>query len=119
MAQLEWLPGAQEAIDRLTAAGWPVVVVTNQAGIARGYYSEEQFHRVTAWMCEQFERRGDTVRLVPVASEHLARVMVQRVSRGRHSRQCGSSSLDAGRQGSHERPNLLCFSAPYCPIDGS
>ena len=36
-----------------------MVVVTNQAGIARGYYTEEQFHRLTAWMCEQFEHRGD------------------------------------------------------------
>lgn len=32
----------------------PIVVITNQAGIGRGYYSEQQFNTLTRWMCEQF-----------------------------------------------------------------
>ena len=31
-----------------------LVVITNQAGIARGFYSEQQFHELTQWMCDQF-----------------------------------------------------------------
>ncbi len=38
---LRWIPGAPEAIARLNAAGLLVVVVTNQAGVARGMYGEE------------------------------------------------------------------------------
>jgi D-glycero-D-manno-heptose 1,7-bisphosphate phosphatase len=30
---------------------YQLVVFTNQAGIARGYYSEQQFHELTHWMC--------------------------------------------------------------------
>src|SRR3712207_4894921 len=36
-----FVPGAPEAIGRLNRAGFPVVVVTNQAGIARGFYTAE------------------------------------------------------------------------------
>jgi D-glycero-D-manno-heptose 1,7-bisphosphate phosphatase len=34
------------------------VVITNQAGIGRGYYTEEDFHQLTDWMCEQFSAAG-------------------------------------------------------------
>ena len=42
------LPGAGHAIGRLNRAGWPVVTVTNQSGIARGLYPETDYHRVQA-----------------------------------------------------------------------
>lgn len=47
------LPGAADAIARLNRAGWPVVMVTNQSGIGRGYYSEDEFRAVQA----ELERR--------------------------------------------------------------
>ena len=34
------------------------VVVTNQADIGRGYYTEDQFHQLTYWMCDQFLANG-------------------------------------------------------------
>lgn len=40
--QVRMIPGAAEAVRRLNAAGLPVVVVTNQAGVARGYFPESQ-----------------------------------------------------------------------------
>lgn len=36
----EWIPGAIDAIRRIGRAGWRLVVVTNQAGVARGLYGE-------------------------------------------------------------------------------
>jgi len=35
--------------------------VTNQAGIGRGYYSEQDFLALTTWMCQQFESEGASI----------------------------------------------------------
>jgi D-glycero-D-manno-heptose 1,7-bisphosphate phosphatase len=50
--QLELLPGAAGAIARLNRAGWPVIVVTNQSGIARGYFTTADYDRVRAKLDE-------------------------------------------------------------------
>jgi D-glycero-D-manno-heptose 1,7-bisphosphate phosphatase len=41
--QVQLLPGAADAVRRLDRAGRPVVVVTNQSGIARGLLSEQDY----------------------------------------------------------------------------
>jgi D-glycero-D-manno-heptose 1,7-bisphosphate phosphatase len=52
----------REGIFELCAAaqgrGLALVVVTNQAGIGRGYYTEADFHTLTAWMLDRFADRG-------------------------------------------------------------
>ena len=40
------LPGVADGLQRLAAAGWPLVVVSNQSGIARGLYQAGAFHAV-------------------------------------------------------------------------
>jgi D-glycero-D-manno-heptose 1,7-bisphosphate phosphatase len=34
--------------------GWPIVVVSNQSGIGRGYFDEATYRALTEWMCERF-----------------------------------------------------------------
>ena len=42
----QWLPGVPEALKRLRAVGYVLVVVSNQSGIARGFYDHEDLRRV-------------------------------------------------------------------------
>ena len=46
------------------------ILVVNQAGIARGYYDETQFHALTDWMKQQFEDRGVPVDAVYFCPYH-------------------------------------------------
>ena len=41
-------PGVSEALGRLRAAGFKTIIVTNQSGIPRGYFTEADFHAVQA-----------------------------------------------------------------------
>lgn len=48
--EIRWIPGAHRAVSTLNKAGYYVFVVTNQAGIARGFYSAERVHALHDWM---------------------------------------------------------------------
>jgi D-glycero-D-manno-heptose 1,7-bisphosphate phosphatase len=54
----EFVPGTLDAARALKSMGFALVVVTNQSGIARGYYSPEQYHALTEWMKQQFAAHG-------------------------------------------------------------
>lgn len=57
----EWVSGAPQAVKRLNNIGVPVLVVTNQSGVARGYYSEDDVDRLHAWMNEELAKIDATV----------------------------------------------------------
>jgi len=59
--QLEWIDGAPEAVRLLNEAGYFVFVVTNQSGIARGYYDEETVKSFHAHMQKDLASRGARV----------------------------------------------------------
>lgn len=52
------LPGVPQAIRRLRDHGFSIVVITNQSGIARGYYTEGQMERLHESLNEQLGRDG-------------------------------------------------------------
>ena len=57
----EWIPGAAAAVSLLNRRGFAVVVVTNQAGIARGLYGEAEMTRLHTWMRADLEAMGARV----------------------------------------------------------
>jgi D-glycero-D-manno-heptose 1,7-bisphosphate phosphatase len=53
--------------------GYIIVVVTNQAGIGRGYYTEDDFWTLSNWMCDRFQAEGAPITAVfhcPFHPEH-------------------------------------------------
>ena len=56
--EFEFAPGAIEGLQILQKAGYMFVVITNQSGIGRGYYSEGDFKRLNAWMLDELKNYG-------------------------------------------------------------
>jgi D-glycero-D-manno-heptose 1,7-bisphosphate phosphatase len=56
--QFEWLPGAIEAVARMTRAGWTVLVVSNQRGVALGRVTVAQVEQIHERMRAEIEQQG-------------------------------------------------------------
>lgn len=54
--EFEFIPKVPEAIARLNNAGYQVIVVSNQAGVARGYYSEDDVIKLHQYVNEQLSK---------------------------------------------------------------
>ena len=57
-ADFVWIEGAIAAIRWANAHGYLVIVVTNQSGIARGYYDEDAVHHLHEWMNSELAAHG-------------------------------------------------------------
>lgn len=54
----ELIDGIVEVCKHYAALGYLIIIVTNQSGISRGYYSSEDFERLSEWMIEHFKSLG-------------------------------------------------------------
>jgi D-glycero-D-manno-heptose 1,7-bisphosphate phosphatase len=68
--RLRLLPRSAEAVRRLNSAGVPAVIVTNQAGVARGYFSEDVLRAVHDEMLAQLKQAGAHLDAVYVCPHH-------------------------------------------------
>jgi D-glycero-D-manno-heptose 1,7-bisphosphate phosphatase len=66
----ELIPGAIDALKLLTNHDIRIYIITNQAGIAKGYYAENQFRQLTTAMLEMFEKEGIKVEKVLYCPHH-------------------------------------------------
>lgn len=57
----EWVDGAAETISSFNKMGWFVFVVTNQSGIARNYYSEDDMNVLHQWMQEELRAKDANI----------------------------------------------------------
>jgi D-glycero-D-manno-heptose 1,7-bisphosphate phosphatase len=53
-----FIPGVAEAVKKLNHAGFMVVVVTNQSGVARGFYTEADIVKLHSWMSAELAETG-------------------------------------------------------------
>lgn len=100
--RLAFIAGAPQAIARLNAAGLPVAVVTNQAGIARGYLTEARLHEIHA-------------RLDALLAEHGARV--DRYYYCPHHPTAGRGEYRVACECRKPRPGMLLAAARDLQID--
>ena len=63
-------PYAVEAIKHLNQNGWLAIVVTNQAGVARGYFPEQMIETVHADMTKQINDGGGRLDAVYYCAHH-------------------------------------------------
>ncbi len=68
-AQLELIPGTGAALKRLQDAGFLLVIVTNQSGIGRGYYTEEAMHAVNRRLIMELAPLGVRLRKIYYSPE--------------------------------------------------
>lgn len=54
----EFIDGVIETLRYFQELGYLLIIITNQAGIGRGYYSEEDFRILNEWMLTQFANKG-------------------------------------------------------------
>lgn len=57
----EFIPGVVEGLLKFQNAGYLLIIITNQSGIGRGYYTENDFHILNGWMQEQFRQKGVSI----------------------------------------------------------
>ena len=68
--EVEIFPGAGSALKKLGDAGFVLVIVTNQAGVGRGYYKMESVHEVNAHLSRELGKEGvrfDKIYIAPEA----------------------------------------------------
>ena len=69
-ARLRWIEGAREAVKAANEAGVLAIVVTNQSGIGRGYYTEAQMHAFHAAMQADLAQLGARIDALYFAPHH-------------------------------------------------
>lgn len=58
ISDFEYLEGAKEALKIFQDLGYLLIVITNQSGIARGFYTEEDFYKLSSWIENDLSESG-------------------------------------------------------------
>lgn len=59
--EFEFLPGSLKALEGLNRAGYKVIVISNQAGVAQGFYTLKDLDEITKNMLKEVEKAGGKI----------------------------------------------------------
>lgn len=62
--EFEFMPGAIDAIKLLNKHGYEIFVISNQAGVAKGLFSQKALDEITANMLKEIEAKGGKIRAI-------------------------------------------------------
>ena len=68
--EFEFIDGVFETCRYFKNLGYLIIVITNQSGIARGIYSENDFIKLTDWMIKEFEKENVKIDKVYYCPHH-------------------------------------------------
>ena len=54
----EYIPGVIDALRQLCSMGYALIIISNQSGIARGYYTENDYEHLDSWVKEDLRQKG-------------------------------------------------------------
>lgn len=78
---LHWIAGAREAVALLTKLGYKIFVVTNQSGIARGYYTIADVEKLHGYMQQEFNKQGGRITRFYYCPHHPTKGVVAEYSK--------------------------------------
>jgi len=70
--EFEFVEGVFECLKHFVDKGYKLIIVTNQSGIGRGYYTQSAFEELTSFMLKEFSKQGieiEKVYFCPAAPE--------------------------------------------------
>ncbi|MDP2704198.1 MAG: D-glycero-beta-D-manno-heptose 1,7-bisphosphate 7-phosphatase [bacterium] len=65
-----WIPEAKEGLRILSKTDYKIVIVSNQSGVGRGYYTKEDVERLHDWMLEECKKEGIRIDAIYYCPHH-------------------------------------------------
>jgi len=70
-SKVKFLPRVSKAIKLLNENGFRVIVITNQAGVARGYFTEETVREINRYVQESLTKQGAFIDMIYYCPHHI------------------------------------------------
>lgn len=112
----EFIPGIFDLVGKATALNYAIIIITNQSGIGRGYYTEKQFHALMGWVSERFVEEGGRMDAVYYCSDDPSTFDE---ARKLHTRRKPNPSMiwEAARDFSLDLGNSILVGDKFCDIE--
>ena len=88
--RIKFLPKVGKAIKLLNESGFKVIVITNQSGVARGYFTEETVKEINEYIHESLAEQGASIDMVYYCPHHIEGIIEE------YRRECYCRKPDPG-----------------------